>query len=60
MISTGAWAKKIKVTARHARFLCKSGRVCGAVFDGSRWKIPEDAPVPDYYPRGRPWHKEKK
>lgn len=53
MISAMAWGAKHGVSRQWAAEIVRNGRVAGAVFDGRRWNVPEDAALPSRLTPGR-------
>lgn len=53
MISAAAWGKRYGVSRQWAADMVRNGRVEGAVFDGLKWQVPEDAPLPSRLTPGR-------
>lgn len=42
-LSTGAYARRLGVSAEAVRQWCEAGKIKGAIRTGSRWKIPSRA-----------------
>ena len=52
-------AERWDVTIRQVQYLCKNGRINGAVKFGTTWAIPEDAPRPTRTGKLKPGRKPK-